>query len=190
VIGRFYSNDPIGFIGTVDSFNRYSYVGNNPYKYTDPTGMFAKYRLTKREGLTKKINTPVSDGKGGLKLYIKDSRGIGIVYKSLKLHEQKHIDDFYKNCENCEIVTGKLIDGKMVYPKEGQLLEIFRELEGALSEISATDEYLPYLRKQVGKRRNKKQKAEIEEHIALMEAYRQANSEKAERIRRKGRPKS
>ena len=39
VIGRFYSNDPVGFYGEVDSFNRYSYVGNNPYKYTDPTGM-------------------------------------------------------------------------------------------------------------------------------------------------------
>jgi hypothetical protein len=41
VIGRFYSNDPVGFIGTIDSFNRYSYVGNNPYKYTDPTGMMS-----------------------------------------------------------------------------------------------------------------------------------------------------
>jgi RHS repeat-associated protein len=40
VIGRFYSNDPIGFTGEVDTFNRYSYVANNPYKYTDPTGMF------------------------------------------------------------------------------------------------------------------------------------------------------
>ena len=38
VIGRFYSNDPIGFTGDVTTFNRYSYVGNNPYKYTDPTG--------------------------------------------------------------------------------------------------------------------------------------------------------
>ncbi len=38
VIGRFYSNDPVGFTGEVDTFNRYSYVGNNPYKYTDPDG--------------------------------------------------------------------------------------------------------------------------------------------------------
>jgi len=40
VIGRFYSNDPVGFTGDITTFNRYSYVGNNPYKYTDPTGMF------------------------------------------------------------------------------------------------------------------------------------------------------
>ncbi len=38
VIGRFYSNDPIGFTGDITTFNRYSYVGNNPYKYTDPNG--------------------------------------------------------------------------------------------------------------------------------------------------------
>jgi uncharacterized protein RhaS with RHS repeats len=38
VIGRFYSNDPVGFTGEVDTFNRYSYVANNPYKYTDPAG--------------------------------------------------------------------------------------------------------------------------------------------------------
>jgi len=40
VIGRFYSNDPIGF-RDVHSFNRYAYANNNPYKYIDPNGEFA-----------------------------------------------------------------------------------------------------------------------------------------------------
>ena len=42
VIGRFYSNDPIGYTlaNPVMSFNRYLYVNNNPYKYTDPNGEF------------------------------------------------------------------------------------------------------------------------------------------------------
>ncbi len=42
VIGRFYSNDPIGYTAQnpVMSFNRYLYVNNNPYKYTDPNGEF------------------------------------------------------------------------------------------------------------------------------------------------------
>ncbi|WP_417690542.1 RHS repeat-associated core domain-containing protein [Pseudidiomarina sp.] len=40
VIGRFYSNDPVGYVtrNPVFSFNRYSYVSNNPYKYVDPNG--------------------------------------------------------------------------------------------------------------------------------------------------------
>jgi len=37
VIGRFYSNDPIG-VTNVHTFNRYAYANNNPYKYTDPNG--------------------------------------------------------------------------------------------------------------------------------------------------------
>jgi|SaaInl0LU_22_DNA_1037365.scaffolds.fasta_scaffold01182_1 RHS repeat-associated protein len=42
VIGRFYSNDPVGYTAQnpVMSFNRYLYVNNNPYKYTDPDGEF------------------------------------------------------------------------------------------------------------------------------------------------------
>lgn len=42
VIGRFYSNDPVGYKpqNPVMSFNRYLYVNNNPYKYTDPNGEF------------------------------------------------------------------------------------------------------------------------------------------------------
>ncbi len=41
VIGRFYSNDPLGF-RDVHSFNRYAYANNNPYKYTDPSGAIAE----------------------------------------------------------------------------------------------------------------------------------------------------
>jgi RHS repeat-associated protein len=41
VIGRFYSNDPLGY-RDLHSFNRYAYVNNNPYAYVDPTGMCAE----------------------------------------------------------------------------------------------------------------------------------------------------
>ncbi|WP_081227776.1 RHS repeat-associated core domain-containing protein, partial [Pseudoalteromonas luteoviolacea] len=45
VIGRFYSNDPVGWTpkNPVMSFNRYLYVNNNPYKYTDPNGEFLNF---------------------------------------------------------------------------------------------------------------------------------------------------
>ena len=47
LIGRFYSNDPVDFLGHMRrgnptmGFNRYAYANNNPYKYTDPDGRFA-----------------------------------------------------------------------------------------------------------------------------------------------------
>lgn len=38
-IGRFYSDDPVGFNQTkASSFNRYVYAYNNPYKFIDPNG--------------------------------------------------------------------------------------------------------------------------------------------------------
>ncbi|MBU2112696.1 MAG: RHS repeat-associated core domain-containing protein [Gammaproteobacteria bacterium] len=46
IIGRFYSNDPVDMLGHMQrgnptmGFNRYAYVNNNPYKYTDPDGEF------------------------------------------------------------------------------------------------------------------------------------------------------
>ena len=48
VIGRFYSNDPVGAISHlitangIQGFNRYAYANNNPFRYTDPTGMFSE----------------------------------------------------------------------------------------------------------------------------------------------------
>ncbi len=42
-IGRFISADPVGFTpSNVQSFNRYAYANNNPYKYWDPDGAFAQ----------------------------------------------------------------------------------------------------------------------------------------------------
>jgi len=50
VLGRFYGNDPVGFTGEVDTFNRYSYVANNPYKYVDPDGQAKIYVETEGTG--------------------------------------------------------------------------------------------------------------------------------------------
>ena len=47
VIGRFYSNDLVVYTGEVDTFNRYFYVANNLFKYTDPNGEEKYYRQVK-----------------------------------------------------------------------------------------------------------------------------------------------
>jgi RHS repeat-associated protein len=40
-LGRFLSPDPnVQFVANLQSYNRYSYAGNNPLRYTDPTGYF------------------------------------------------------------------------------------------------------------------------------------------------------
>ena len=45
VIGRFYSNNPVDALShlntpnSIHGFNRYAYANNNPYKFTDPTGV-------------------------------------------------------------------------------------------------------------------------------------------------------
>lgn len=47
MIGRFYSNDPVGAMehiasgNSVHGFNRFTYANNSPYKYVDPDGEFA-----------------------------------------------------------------------------------------------------------------------------------------------------
>jgi hypothetical protein len=69
VIGRFYSNDPVGFTGAVDTFNRYSYVANNPYKYVDPSGN-SKVKLSDVKAALKVVHEklggklPRQDGGG------------------------------------------------------------------------------------------------------------------------------
>ena len=41
VVGRFMAVDPVGFSASIPAmFNRFSYVNNNPYGYTDPSGMY------------------------------------------------------------------------------------------------------------------------------------------------------
>ncbi len=70
VIGRFYSNDPVGTIGhlqhnnPVHGFNRYAYANNNPYKYTDPDGEFAQMFLGALAGAIVETVAQGMAGKG------------------------------------------------------------------------------------------------------------------------------
>ena len=66
VIGRFYSNDPIGWASEnpVMSFNRYLYVNNNPYKYTDPNGEFLNVVIGAAVGALAEAASQAMSGNG------------------------------------------------------------------------------------------------------------------------------
>ena len=55
-IGRFYSNDPVGFsVGNPMMFNRYGYANDNPYRYIDPDGRLS-YLVSRPLEISDKFN--------------------------------------------------------------------------------------------------------------------------------------
>ncbi|MDB5972750.1 MAG: repeat-associated core domain protein [Hydrocarboniphaga sp.] len=51
LIGRFLSTDPVYFSDQNPfTFNRYAYANNNPYRYTDPTGMCTGSLISNKDG--------------------------------------------------------------------------------------------------------------------------------------------
>jgi uncharacterized protein RhaS with RHS repeats len=65
VVGRFYSNDPVGFSADKPMmFNRYAYANNNPYKFVDPDREFANFAIEAAIGALTEIGTQfATDGK-------------------------------------------------------------------------------------------------------------------------------
>ncbi|WP_313933495.1 RHS repeat-associated core domain-containing protein [Pseudidiomarina fusca] len=64
VIGRFYSNDPVGYTDAnpVMSFNRYMYANNSPYKYKDPDGEFIQFAIGAAVGFASEVITQIASG--------------------------------------------------------------------------------------------------------------------------------
>jgi uncharacterized protein RhaS with RHS repeats len=66
VIGRFYSNDPVGFSADRPMmFNRYAYASNNPYKFVDPDGRDVVFA----------VDPKAAGGNGHTSLYFQDGKG-------------------------------------------------------------------------------------------------------------------
>ena len=87
VIGRFLSNDPVGYSNT-HNFNRYAYANNNPYKYVDPDGenAIAAARISFRAGY--KVGGYVNTGINTTVRALTDSSSLGgLIYDLIHNNE-------------------------------------------------------------------------------------------------------
>jgi hypothetical protein len=152
VIGRFYSNDPMG-VRDIHSFNRYAYVNNNPYKYTDPNGMeavstYIPYIIGKA-----RLNTPMTDGKGGLTVHLGDIdiNDPAILISIIDAHEKHHIARFYQNCSGPRCKQILALEKGFGLGIEDQIHRSEDEIASAKEEI----ELLELAKKNKKYRRNK-----------------------------------
>ena len=111
VIGRFYSNDPVDYLGhmqrgnPVHGFGRYTYANNNPYKYTDPDGEFGILNVIGAVvGAYDAVNSLDSDASlgdkfaaGAVGAVVGGISGGGIIKGITKLAKATGVDKLVKN---------------------------------------------------------------------------------------------
>ncbi|WP_414574058.1 RHS repeat-associated core domain-containing protein [Nostoc sp. CCY 9925] len=74
--GLFLSRDPVDIIETVpESFNPYQFVYNNPYIYSDPTGMFTLMELNAAQDMQTALSTIRTYASSQAKEYLKGKIG-------------------------------------------------------------------------------------------------------------------
>jgi RHS repeat-associated protein len=125
-IGRFYSNDSVGFTAKnpVMSFGRYIYVSNNPYKYADPDGRFQ---------LVQTLTGAIVGGAIGAV-----SGGTGAALASLFQGEMPTLNSIYKGAANGAAV-GAVAGGFAVGSITGDVVGVaILTTKVALSTAAAT----------------------------------------------------
>ena len=129
VIGRFYSNDPVGYTpkNPVMSFNRYLYVNNNPYKYTDPNGEFLNFAIGAIVGAAVEIGTQVlTEGKvnnwtkvGAMTVAGGVSSGLSIATKGLTVGQKVLATAGNQTIETSSAATASLISDGLTGDQAG-----------------------------------------------------------------------
>ncbi|MFT6734831.1 MAG: hypothetical protein ACJAS9_003033 [Polaribacter sp.] len=120
VIGRFYSNDPLGF-RDIHSFNRYAYANNNPYKYVDPDGKssYGAQSLAKNTSDFNKVR--VANGVSNLEV-LGDITGA----TDLKNAVNSFLDGDFSGAATSVAVAvikpAKILDKTKIFSKEKQAL--------------------------------------------------------------------
>ena len=157
VIGRFYSNDPVGTLehlktpNGIHGFNRYAYANNNPYKYIDPDGkqsyqslgVYIGARLDGKshEEATQMMKSSIdSMGKGTKELmsFTKGGVIIDVVETTNEVLNGENIKDNFAAMTTGEIAGGlteKLVEKK--FGKEGA--EVIGAVVGKFSSDAAKD---------------------------------------------------
>lgn len=158
-VGRFSSEDPIGFASEMDF---YSYVRNNPTYLIDPRGLQAAIGEPAKPG----VNTIVCNGSGGIRIQIggPPPPQAKCAEECMLLHERRHIRDV--TADNPRVCEG-VPDGIKVGFSHGSKQE-------AATEIAASNIEIECLKKL----KNKKGSCDtcnqdlIDKRIAQMRRYR------------------
>ncbi|MDP5032367.1 RHS repeat-associated core domain-containing protein [Paraglaciecola sp.] len=144
VVGRFYSNDPVGAVEHLSNaegimgFNRYSYAVNNPYKYTDPDGRVVVVA-------SRNLDIDYGIGKAGSHSMVIVSTGKGdpVILSSLEVNGK---NVFGKNhaADVQALANGDITDSIVIQPPEGMTSDQFDRAVLSQGEFMATLEPLDY----------------------------------------------
>ncbi|WP_444933683.1 polymorphic toxin-type HINT domain-containing protein [Microbulbifer sp. JTAC008] len=152
LIGRFYSMDPVGYLGhlergnPIQGMNRYAYANNNPYKYNDPDGEFLNFavKFAADVALTAALNYAET---GSLNLTgAVGEAAVGMLNPAKTLQKFNRVAKLYKKGGGCSFTPETLIltqDGykAIIEVQVGDIVLSKNDITGELSWREVTDTF-------------------------------------------------
>ncbi|WP_444897809.1 polymorphic toxin-type HINT domain-containing protein [Microbulbifer sp. SSSA005] len=152
LIGRFYSMDPVGYLGhlergnPIQGMNRYAYANNNPYKYNDPDGEFLNFaiKFAADVALTAALNYAET---GSLNLTgAMGEAAVGMLNPAKTLQKFNRVAKLYKKGGGCSFTPETLIltqDGykAIIEVQVGDIVLSKNDITGELSWREVTDTF-------------------------------------------------